>query len=95
MLCAKYETGRVCVGDSGGALVADRDNNGVWVLYGVVSFGSTEVSIIHISNTLGQVHINKPFQFHSQCENDGRQQFDGYAHVPEYAETIMSVVEAA
>ena len=41
MICAKETTsGETCKGDSGGAIVADRDNDGVWVQYGIVSFGT-------------------------------------------------------
>lgn len=38
MLCGKYKTGRVCGGDSGGTAVADRDADGVWVQYGIMSY---------------------------------------------------------
>ena len=38
VICGKYKTGRVCKGDSGGALVADRDGNGAWVQYGIMSY---------------------------------------------------------
>ena len=40
VVCATYETGRVCGGDSGGPVVADKDNDGRFVLYGIVSFGT-------------------------------------------------------
>ena len=60
VICATPQDGKICGGDSGGALVgnmetswsifpylcyafhsskADRDNNGVWVLYGITSYG--------------------------------------------------------
>ena len=40
VFCATDKTGQVCSGDSGGPIVADRDGDGRWVLYGVVSFGN-------------------------------------------------------
>ena len=40
MICAKKtQDGETCTGDSGGPGVADRDGDGVWVQYGLVSFG--------------------------------------------------------
>ena len=38
VVCTYFVDGRVCGGDSGGALVADMDSDGRWVLYGVTSF---------------------------------------------------------
>ena len=38
VLCGKYKTGRVCGGDSGGSAVADRNGDGVWVQYGIMSY---------------------------------------------------------
>ena len=40
IFCARYRTGSHCSGDSGGAAVADRNGDGIWVLYGIVSFSS-------------------------------------------------------
>ena len=40
MICSRYLTGKTCGGDSGGAVVADRDGDGRWVLYGIASFGT-------------------------------------------------------
>ena len=41
ILCAKeISSGAICAGDSGSAVVADRDGDGVWVQYGIVSFGT-------------------------------------------------------
>ena len=39
VLCAKEDDGYVCVGDSGGPAVADRDRDGTWVQYGITQFG--------------------------------------------------------
>ena len=40
VVCARKDGGYTCGGDSGGPAVADRDNDGVWVQYGLVSFGN-------------------------------------------------------
>ena len=41
VICAEATTsGKTCKGDSGGAIVADRNGDGVWVQYGIVSFGT-------------------------------------------------------
>ena len=45
MVCATYETGRVCGGDSGGPVVADKDGDGRFVLYGIVSFGTVPCNV--------------------------------------------------
>ena len=37
---ANLPTGKTCGGDSGGAIVADRNGDGTWLLYGIVSFGT-------------------------------------------------------
>ena len=40
VICAKAtSSGQTCGGDSGGAVVADRNGDGVWVQYGIVSIG--------------------------------------------------------
>ena len=40
LVCARKDGGYTCGGDSGGPAVADRDNDGTWVLYGLTSFGT-------------------------------------------------------
>lgn len=41
VICAEATTsGQTCGGDSGGAIVADRNGDGIWVQYGIVSFGT-------------------------------------------------------
>ena len=39
-ICSEYQTGKVCGGDSGGAVVADLNEDGTWLLYGIVSFAT-------------------------------------------------------
>ena len=39
-ICSRYLTGKTCGGDSGGAIVGDRNEDGTWLLYGIVSFGT-------------------------------------------------------
>ena len=41
-MCARYCTGQPCSGDSGSSMVADRNADGIWVLYGVNSFGTMD-----------------------------------------------------
>ena len=45
MVCTHYINGRTCAGDSGGPLVQDKDSDGRWVLYGVLSFGRIPCNI--------------------------------------------------
>ena len=40
VICSRYQNGKTCGGDSGGAIVADRNGDGTWLLYGIVSFGT-------------------------------------------------------
>ena len=56
IFCARYRTGKHCEGDSGGAAVADRDGDGIWVLYGIVSF-SAEYRCSSTSGYLGYTHV--------------------------------------
>ena len=39
-VCASYKTGKICPGDSGGPVVADRNGDGRWVLYGINAFST-------------------------------------------------------
>ena len=40
VICARVDSGgKACGGGSGGPIVADRNNDGVWVQYGVAAFG--------------------------------------------------------
>ena len=38
IFCARPRSGISCAGDSGGPAVADMNGDGIWVLYGVVSY---------------------------------------------------------
>ena len=40
VVCARKDGGYTCGGDSGGPAVVDRNNDGIWVQYGLVSFGN-------------------------------------------------------
>ena len=38
IFCARHRSGKHCGGDSGGPAVADMNGDGIWFLYGVVSY---------------------------------------------------------
>ena len=101
VLCGKYKTGRVCGGDSGGTAVADRDADGVWVQYGIMSYikGPQGVSncIYHINarQSFTPVFSKQPIPNRPRCEAKPEEDADrdAFVDVSAYVDEILVQIQ--
>ena len=81
VICGKYKSGRVCGGDSGGTAVADRDGDGVWVQYGIMSY------ITGPSSSTGS-------SVRCEAKPEEDRDRDGFVDVSAYADEILSQIQS-
>ena len=62
VVCTRYGNGKTCSGDSGGPLVQDKDTDGRWVLYGVLSFGAIPCNQAEKSSFNGYIDVSHNYE---------------------------------
>ena len=62
VVCTKYVNGNPCSGDSGGPLAQNKDTDGRWVLYGVLSYGSVQCNLDDKTAFNGYADVSNYYQ---------------------------------